>query len=188
MVFLKALGKWNLIQLSDSRFLGTLNHAQAVHQLYAQRADFISKLPGSTYIEANLGYYGLLDVIPHAFKHHRTIYIIRDGRDWIRSMLNWGEGYGKQGIRKHFSHKWPAANEIPNDQYAEKWNRFGNFEKFCWAWARLNEYALKTAATNSQTCIFHFEKIFYGEGRYEYLSEFISGQWMAGWIEKSTKV
>src|SRR5919109_4385624 len=60
MVILKALGQWNLAQLSDSRFLGKLSDQRATKKLYDQRADFISTLNGSIYVESNLGYYGLL--------------------------------------------------------------------------------------------------------------------------------
>jgi hypothetical protein len=174
MVFLRALGQWSLVKLSDARFLGKLSDYQAVRKLYDQRADFVSQLPGSIYVEANLGYYGLLDIIPSVFKNHREIYIVRDGRDWIRSMMNWGEAYGKRGIRKYFSHRWPGAGDIPNDPYAEKWNSFSQFEKLCWAWRRLNEYAVETAPKNPCVRLFHFEKIFSGEKRYQYLNDLVT--------------
>ncbi len=69
MVVLKTIGKWNLAKISNSRFSGSLSHDQAVHDLYQQRMGFIAKMPGSIYAEANLGYYGLLDVIPNVFKY-----------------------------------------------------------------------------------------------------------------------
>jgi hypothetical protein len=196
MVFLKALGKWDLAKLSDSRFLGTLSHHQVVNNLHGQRMNFISKMPGSVYVEANLGYYGLLDVIPDVFKHHKEIYIVRDGRNWVRSMLNWGEFYWKTGIRKYISHKWPTASDIPGDLYAEKWHNLSRFEKLCWAWTKLNEYALETAGKNPHARVFHFEKIFLEEDRYEYLNDLvgfatslpgIDPQYIGvtdGWLEK----
>ena len=174
MVFLKALGKWSLVKLSDARFLGRLSSDQAMRNLYNQRMDFVSKMPGSVYVEANLGYYGLLDVIPNVFKWHKEIYIVRDGREWVRSMLNWGEVYGKTGIRKHFSHKWPSADRIFNDPYAEKWKFLSQFEKLCWAWTNLNEYALETAKRNPNTRIFRFEEIFGGNERYAYLADLVA--------------
>jgi len=174
MVFLKALGKWNLAKLSDSRFLGNLEYRRAVKNLYGQRMDFVSKTPGSIYIEANLGFYGLLDVIPAVFQHQRTIYIVRDGRDWIRSMLNWGEFYGKTGLRKYLSHKWPGASDLSDDPYAEEWDSFSRFEKLCWAWTRLNGYALETAKENLHARIFRFEELFLGNDKYQSLGELVT--------------
>ncbi len=174
MFFLKAIGKWNLAKLSDSRVLGHLSYHQSVSNLQDQRIGFITKMPGTVYIEANLGYYGLLDVIPDVFKHHKEIYIIRDGRNWVRSMVNWGEVYGKKGIRKYFSHRWPAASDIPDDPYAEKWDNLSRFEKLCWAWTKLNGYALNSISKNPHVRVFHFERIFSGEERYQYLNDLVT--------------
>jgi len=174
MVVLKALGKWNLVKLSDSRFLGDLSFPQAVRNLYAHRARFISKLPGSIYVEANLGYYGLLDVTPDVFKHHRAIYFVRDGRSWVRSMLNWGEVYGKEEIRNLFSHKWPTAQDVKNDEYADQWNVFSRFEQLCWAWSRLNGYALNAISKNPHARVFKFESIFMDKGGYQTLDDLVS--------------
>jgi hypothetical protein len=174
MVFLKAIGKWTLAKLSDSRLSGTLNHSEAVKKLLLQRSEFVSKLPGSVYIESNLGYYGLLDIIPDVYKNHRTIYIVRDGRAWVRSMINWGEVYGKKGIRRLFAHKWPTAMDVKNDEYAHQWPDFSRFEQLCWAWSKLNEYALSSILKNPCARIYKFESIFAEEDRYQTLNDLVS--------------
>jgi hypothetical protein len=173
MVFLKAFGKWTLVNLSDSRFLGNLSDPQVVKKLHEQRSGFVFKVPGSVYIESNLGYYGMLDVMPEVFRNHKAVYIVRDGRDWIRSMLNWGEVYGKEGVRKLFAHEWPAASKIPGDPWAEIWHTLPRFEKLCWAWVRLNEFALNSISKNPNARVFQFEKIFTGEGRYHILDDLV---------------
>lgn len=174
MVILKTLGQWNLAKLSDLRFSGKLSHPQAAQKLLQHRADFIAKMPGSIYAEANLGYYGLLDIIPDVFKYHKEIYVIRDGRDWVRSHLNWGELYGNRGTRKIFGHQWPTARDVPgDDSYAQKWDDLTQFEKLCWAWAKLNEYALGTMDKTPHVRLFRFEEIFSGEDRYAHLDELV---------------
>jgi hypothetical protein len=174
MVILKALGKWTLVDLSDAKFLGRLNAEGAIRGLNAQRKAFVHRMPGAVYVEANIGYYGLLDITPDVFREHRVVYLIRDGRDWVRSHMNWGEFYGKKGIRKLISHNWPAASSLPGDVYADKWHRLSRFEQLCWAWTRLNEYALDTLSKNPHVRVFHFEEIFAGETRYDVLMETIT--------------
>lgn len=174
MIFLKALGKWTLVKLSDARLLGKLSHEQAVKQLYQQRADFIKKMPGRVYVESNLGYYGLLDVMPGAFKNHRAIYIVRDGRDWVRSMMNWGEVYGKKGLRKLVSHRWPTAGDLPDDPLNKEWDQLPRFTRLCWAWATLNGYALDSVSKNPYARLFHFEKIFTSDERYTTLNDLLA--------------
>jgi len=173
MVFQKALGTWTLVRLSDQRFSGRLGPQPAARSLDAQRRAFIEEMPGSVYVEANVGYYGLLDITPQVFREHRLAYLVRDGRDWIRSHMNWGELYGKKGIRKLVSHKWPGARDVVDDPYAERWQQFSRFERLCWAWTRLNEYALATATANSHARVFQFEQLFSSETKYEALDELV---------------
>jgi hypothetical protein len=174
MVILKALGKWTLVKLSDSKFSGKMSLQAAVDSLKSQRDEFISRMPGSVYIESNLGYYGLLDAIPRVFKNNKTIYMVRDGRDWVRSMMNWGEVYGKGMIRELFAHKWPTAKDAKNDEYAGQWDGFSRFEKLCWAWSRLNEYALNTISENPNARVYKFENIFSDENRSQNFDELVS--------------
>lgn len=174
MLFLKALGKWTLVSVSDSRFLGRLDEGGAVRRLIAQRKAFVEEMPGSAYVESNIGYYGLLDIIPAAFGEHRAIYIVRDGRDWVRSHMNLGEFYGKRGFRKLISHNWPTASEVAQDPYAQEWHGFSRFEKLCWAWSKLNEYALASLSKNSQARLFGFEAIFAGDDKDERLYDLVS--------------
>jgi hypothetical protein len=174
MVFLKALGQWTLAAVSDARFRGSLDVHAAMTKLHSARADFVSKMPGFLYVESNLGYYGLLDITSQVFRNHRAIYVVRDGRDWVRSMVNWGEVYGKTGLRKLFAHEWPAASDIAGDPLAESWKGLPRFDRLCWAWARLNEYALTRLSKNPDARLFHFEKIFAGKNRYDYLDDLVS--------------
>jgi len=174
MVVLKALGKWTLARLSDSKLLGKLSASEAAKNLHTQRNEFISRMPGSVYVESNLGYYGLIDVIPDVFKNYRTIYIVRDGRDWVRSTLNWGEVYGKGRIRNLFAHKWPTAKDVKNDEFVNQWDGLSRFEQLCWAWSRLNGYALNTIPKNSYARMYKFEDIFIDENRYQTLDDLVS--------------
>lgn len=174
MVVLKAMGMWTLVKLSDGRFTGALSREQAIKKLYFQRNSFINQAAGNTYVEANIGYYGLLDITSELFQNHRAIYVVRNARDWIRSHMNWGEFYGKTGIRKLISHNWPAASELPDDPYYEKWDRLTRFEQLCWAWTRLNEYALNTIAKNPSARIYRFEDIFLKEKKYEVLEDLVN--------------
>jgi len=174
LIFLKIFKKWTIVRLSDARFLGRIDFHQTVQKLYDQRNSFISQLPGSVYVESNLGYYGLLDVTPAVFQNHKAIYLVRDGRDWVRSTYNWGEAYGKNGIRKLFEHVWPTASQINGDPFAEQWDNLSRFEQLCWAWSKLNSYALNTMQTNPNARMFKFEDIFKSKDKYDVLNDLVS--------------
>ncbi len=173
LVFQKSKGRFSLIRISDSRVKGQISNGVAIEQLMSQRNDFVNQQSGLTYMESNYGYYGLIDLIPNVFNVHRVAYIIRDGRGWVQSHHNWGEAYGKGRLRSIFAHTWPKANDLPGDPYFEKWEKMTRFEKLCWAWNKLNGYALYTISKNPNAQLFLFENIFISKDKYDHLTEFV---------------
>jgi hypothetical protein len=134
---------------------------------------FVNSKPGSVYVESNGGYYGLIDVLKHVFAQHRVVYIVRDGRDWVSSTMNVGEVYAPRGLRGVFSHKMPTAMDFPGDPLHDTWRTLSRFEKVCWVWAKLNEYALGTLSGNPQARMFRFEQIFKGSDKYRHFNELV---------------
>ena len=173
MIILKALGKWSLIMLSDARVKGVLTERGAARELLRHRRGFVNSKPGSVYAESNAGYYGLMDILGDVYARHRAIYLVRDGRDWVSSAMNVQELYARKGLRKMLAHKMPAASEFPGDPLYASWNSSTRFEKLCWAWARLNGYAIDTVANNPCARVFRFENIFSAPDRYEALSDLV---------------
>lgn len=174
MIFLKLLGKWSLIKVSDARLRGVISKEQAIKEVLRQRINFINSKPGNIYVESNAGYYGLIPILNKVYTCHRAIYIIRDGREWVSSAMNVAELYGKKGLRKIFAHQMPSAHEFPTDPLYERWHFTSRFEKLCWAWSKLNEYALSTLAENPNTRMFHFEEIFSKKGSYRALNDLVT--------------
>jgi hypothetical protein len=173
MTVRKALGTWSLIRLSDARIRGELSHGEALRRVLCQRTKFVHSRSGSIYIESSAAYYGLVDVLKDAFQYHRIVYIVRDGRHWVRSWMNWGGLYDMGRFRSLIAHNWPRASEIGGDPYEKKWNTMSRFEKVCWAWARLNNYALGTLKTNPYARLFLFEDIFESRDRQKHLEDLL---------------
>lgn len=167
LILKKALGKWSLVGISDKLFCNEIDADTAARLLSEQRKKFIESRKGKFYVESNVGYYGLLDILPKTFKNHKAMYIVRDGRDWVASNMKWGEMYGKGKVRSIFAHNWPEAKDISNDEYSEKWNQLTRFEKLCWAWSRLNSYALEKVENNPNAMWVRFEDIFIDKEKYD---------------------
>ena len=174
MVFLKLLGRWGLIRLSDARLRGDISEDDAIKEVLKQRTNFVSSKPGSIYVESNAGYYGLLSILNGVYTHHRAIYIIRDGRDWVSSAMKVKELYAKRGIRGIFAHNMPTASEFQADPLYLRWKSRSRFEKLCWAWAKLNGYALDSIAQNPNARMFYFEQIFSDESGYRVLNDLVT--------------
>jgi hypothetical protein len=174
MVFLKLIGKWSLIKLSDARLTGQADYLSAVKQLLQQRKNFINSKNGDVYVETNGGYYGLLDVLHGAYQNHRAIFLIRDARSWVLSTLKVKELYGKKGVRNALSHKWPSAQNFSNDPLRHSWNHSSRFVKLCWVWSKLNQYAIETVQKNPHAKLFKFEEVFLNYQKYEGLNNLVS--------------
>ncbi len=169
----KALGQWSLVKISDGRVTKKLNYEESVKKTLNQRQQFVESKSGQVYIESNLGYYGLIDVLKDVYKHHRVIYVIRSPYDWIRSVMSWGTMYNKGKIRGKVAHTWPTAFDFASDPYKLKWESMSRFERVCWSWGKLNEYAVNSVSQNVNAKVFRFEDIFKSDNRYEYLMELV---------------
>lgn len=170
----KPLGHWSLINISDARVCGAMDYSRAVKKAYNQRYSFVTKkINGSPYIESNAGYYGLLDILEHIYEEYRAVYIVRDGRDWIQSKINWGQMYGKSRLQSIFAHTWPTAYEC-GEMTLDAWETMSTFEKLCWAWVRLNEFAIDSIGENPHIRLVKFEDIFTADDRYQNLTDMIN--------------
>jgi hypothetical protein len=174
----KILGRWSLVSLSDARLTGKISYADAVQEVLEQRQKFVYSKKGRVYIESNLGYYGLIDVLKDVYRHHRVAYLIRDGRSWVRSFMDRGAKmlapmYAKGKIIGKVTHNWPTASDFEDDPYQLEWPTMSRFERLCWAWTRLNEYALKTILENPNARLFRFEDIFESVDQYEHLADLV---------------
>lgn len=196
LIIRKALGKWSLKQLSDRRVRRQISYKDAVQNVLSQRKQFINSRNGSIYIESSSAYYGLIDVLTDTYQRHKVAYVVRDGRRWVRSMINFQPGYDRGRIRRLISPPFPSASEIENDPFKSQWSSMSLFQQLCWAWSTLNEYAIETVSDNPNARLFQFEEIFQANDRYQHLLELVhflipdshrhlvSSETLDGWLNR----
>ncbi len=86
----------------------------------------------------------------------KMLYMVRDGRDVVRSLMDWHEMKAKNiyGMREDGVVDGPAEPEDdpwdysrlrpnPGEPYYGEWAALSRFEKCAWYWARFNEVALE---------------------------------------------
>jgi hypothetical protein len=169
------IGQWNLRAISDARILGNITYPTSVDKVINQREEFVNSRPGSVYIETSSAYYGLVAVIADVYENRNSIFLVRDGRSWVSSMINFSSitMYTQGKYRRLVSPPWPMAEEIKNDPYSDKWSKMNTFEKLWWAWSKFNQYALDTVKMNPNARVFRFEDIFESENRNQTLEDFV---------------
>jgi len=151
----------NLRGLSAARQMGKVSEAKASELLYKFRNQFLSRLNYSVYAECNLQIVGLIDIIPKVFPNSKTVYIIRDGRDWVRSSSNgYFAPYSIGDPIRFFPGSRASAKRCVDDPFYNRWDSFSRFQKLCWYWRRHTEYSLETLAKNPNSKLIKYEKLF----------------------------
>lgn len=170
----KALGRWGILSLSRRRILGRLSDEEAVQRIIKERQSFVDSFPQKYYLESNYHYYGLLDLLEKVFCNFRSIYIIRDPRDWVRSYINLFGWYHYSDLNMHIRNRL-SAKDFPADPWALSWRNFSQFEKLCWAWNKQNSFVLESVKNiNPKNFrLFRFEDIFNEKNGYQDFFELI---------------
>ena len=84
-----------------------------------------------TYGEVNSVLRYHVEALIKCFPHARTLHLVRDGRDVVRSFMS-REHYDK-GSKGHH-----ALRPVKKDPLYYRWGTLSRFEKICWLWADAN--------------------------------------------------
>lgn len=162
----------NVRGLSLKRNAGTMSETDAAQVLYKLRQTFVNRLQPPLYVESNFQLVGLIDVLPQVFRNCRIVFIVRDGREWVKSSYSYGGGwYGPLHLIASLGIGRLSAVHCQEDAWTQKWSSFNSFQKNSWLWMRKNSYALECVKRTPQARTFKFEEIFLEPNRYETLRE-----------------
>lgn len=173
LLFWNLILKSSMVELSDLRLKGKLSMDSAKDGILKRREHFITNQPGEIYIESSSAYYGLIDVLGSAFSDHRVLFIARNGKNWVQSKMNFGNMYQKGLLRSMVSHTWPRSIDIQDDPYQTSWDSMSRFDKICWSWRTLNDYAINTIGKNPDAKLVRFEDIFVDSNRKHYIQDLL---------------
>lgn len=164
----------SVYMLSAERMRGKIDDRTAVDHLRRIRRRLLSGVSSDLFVEANPQLLGLVDLLPEAFPQSRIIFIVRDPRTWIRSLMNSRTFplYSKLDFRNWFGLRI-RAGEFPGDPHGDRWPRMSVFEKRCWFWNRANRFALDRMPDHGART-YRFEEIFAGGERESVLEDILS--------------
>lgn len=126
----------NLFGLSKDFVINRINSQEVINTFLVNRAYYLNqarRMKFNYYIESNSGgLWGIIPVLGKQLPNYKILHIIRDGREWVRSVMN----------RTLFRDKDPLddirfkANDLPNSPYFSRWEEMSRFEKACWSWVK----------------------------------------------------
>ncbi|MFQ5716756.1 MAG: hypothetical protein ACE5GQ_06600 [Nitrospinales bacterium] len=153
---------------------GAIDQETAALNLYKIRRRYVLKLKESIYAECNPQLGGLLDIIPLVFPNSKTVYLIRDGRNWVRSFLNRAPTlFGKKDILSCLPNARPRADLFPEDPFFRQWEKFSQFQCLCWLWHFRVEHALKAIDRNPHARVIKYEDLFEGPNTQETMEDML---------------
>jgi hypothetical protein len=167
----KFRGKWGIMALSNDRVSGLITDDEAIQRLYNERQQFIISTPGSIYGESSYHYFGITDLIPHVFANYRLIYILRDGRAWARSIMNYNRLYNWHDIYSIFGSRLTPGKNDP--EFHSTWHKISRFEKVCWYWTIVTKTAVRASRAIDHARVYKYEDVFLSENKYEKLRELL---------------
>lgn len=120
----------------------------------------LDKRNKKNYIESNSRLFPLIPVIRKICENYKVVHIIRDGRDWVRSVLP------RSCYRREDPFQRLSADEFPEDPYFTKWDKMSRFEKICWLWVKMDRFIYDSIKEDKKSITIKFEDIFDAERDY----------------------
>ena len=165
--------KNNLRSLSQKILENKISHNEAANQLLKLRQKFIESFNTDYYLESSYHYQGLLPIIPKIFSNYKIIYIVRDPRDWVRSAINFRWLYSVSDLHYLLGNRI-TPKSVNDQKYINKWKKFNQFQKLCWAWQYINKTAKNIIRQDDNARLIRFEDIFVSDQKVENFYELIN--------------
>lgn len=138
---------------------GSASPEDCFSRMRKERASWHATVCESLLIESNYQLWPFAGRLHEIWPGARTVVIVRDPRDWVRSWMN------RRG--RFDRHDWvgvfPPGRLTPavfgDSEHTSRWNSMGTFERLAWEWTAINGH-LARAAESPHVRLFRFEDLF----------------------------
>lgn len=170
----KLLRKTGIRNLSQQYIAGKLTLDELSEKIRQHRENYYQSLNSNYIIESYGGWYGALPGIQKIYHNYRIVAIIRDARDWVTSMMNWGAIYGPRDWVSRLGLERLNPSMMGDIETMQLWPTMSQFEKLCWTWTAVNSIIFKYTVDDVNAQMFRFEDLFFSKNRREILTEFLA--------------
>jgi hypothetical protein len=174
----KLLPRHSLATLGVARVAKRVSDDEAVEVIRRLRGRFFAQQRAGIVLEANTQYADLADLLPRAFPNSRTVFVVRDPRGWVRSLMNRRDSvYTARDPRSWFPHTRIRPHHTGERALAERWRRMPLFEKLAWSWAARHRHVLPRLEGEPRSRVLRYEDLFESEEkavRFREMLEFIT--------------
>ena len=133
----------SMFYLGTDFIKGNISFREASNGFDIQRLHICRRLNKDNirfYIESNSYLSSLIPVINEFYDNVKFVYVIRNGKDYVRSF------YSKRPSNKDYyalSDESPRqsfnSNDFPDDRFFGQWEKMSRFQRVCWNWVKRNQ-------------------------------------------------
>ena len=152
----------DFLSLAINYARGQVDFKTAAQEIERNRRTFCCELKRKrvkVYIESNNRFFSLIHPLRKVFPDSKIIYIVRDGRDYVRS------GMSRRWYTDDDRLPRMRATMFPDDPYADKWEHMSRFEKITWRWQKKDGFINNDFPRLENAIKVKFEDIFYDPKR-----------------------
>lgn len=148
-----------IFMLANAEAAGRAPQGIALRLFTANRARALKRLPDqSILLEINPFLYPLADRMEQVIEPLHVVHLVRDARDWIRSMAN----FGAASWRRYLIDYVPFARAI-HPAARREWRSLDTISQFAWRWRLANEQLLACGRNAAQYTLIRYEDLFSGD-------------------------
>lgn len=169
----KLLRKTGIRNLSQQYVAGRISLEELAEKIHRHRDRYYDSLGADYIIESYTGWYGVLPGVQKVYPNYRIVAVIRDARDWVTSIMNWGTMYGPRDWVTRLGLGRLDPGMTGDADMMRRWPDMTQFEKVCWAWTAINSTILKDIEGDTNARVFRFEDIFYARNRRDVFTDLL---------------
>jgi len=165
--------KYSMYKLSSDRRAGRVSDDKALRYIEQMRKSVLKDVIPGLYVESNNHLHGVVDLLEKVFPNSRVVFVIRDPRTWIRSVMSTKASLLYSKIDLPFLNISMKATDFKDDLYAQKWKDMSKFEKLSWYYNKLNSFVLEKMSGKSNFKVYRYEDLLINQDREKYFKEFL---------------
>ncbi len=143
---------------------GNISFREASNGFDIQRLHICRRLNKNNirfYIESNGYLSSLIPVINVFYNNAKFVYIIRNGKDYVRSYYSKRpSNKGYYALSDESPMKGINSNDFLDDRFYGQWDNMSRFERVCWIWVKRNQMIESSLTEDISWIKVRFEDIF----------------------------
>lgn len=161
----RVLAKTGTRVIGQKLICGKITAQQAKAYIRSSRSRYHQSIAQSLIIESNNQWWSMIDELCEVWPQAKVIVIIRDPRNWVRSLMNKTGKYDQRDWASRLPPGRLTPEKVGDSEWIDQWPNLGTFGKLAWYWSFLNKKMLAAVERTPNARVFRFEDVLAPDGK-----------------------